>query len=556
MIFKRYLFLIGLIVNLLLLTRCAQVIPLTGGPRDTKPPVLLAALPVDRSTNLPAKNLKIVFRFDEMVTTQNISQKLIINPQLSELPEVTTSGKTMTVAFDQELAPNTTYFLQFGGAVVDIHESNPYKGLTYIFSTGPSIDTAYITGKLTYALSQKPAADVSVMLYKNLDDSAPLKLKPDYITRSDEQGYYFLSAIKPGTYRVMAFGDKNKNQNYDLQETVGFAPAPISIAQDTLNLELSTGKSDKVFIKKKLQAFWGYNKYVLSDTLPNAYIITEKSIDTDKYQYEMRNDTLEVYYRELWDRNFEFVFKNEQTPFDTVSLALPGKARADSSQARGAAKLSVRTLKTSYGAKMDDVILNFSLPVKSLAPEKCFLFEDTVLVKPAFTNERSNLQENLVTTYLPLYERRLLTKLNAQKNYQALFLPGAIETFWGVRNADTLKATFKTFAADERGNLQVKLSLPDTIKTYVLQVLNEKGIVMSEAAGTRAKNTTQLFYNLAPADYTLRLISDKDQNQKFTPASYLKNTQAEEVYFYDKPVKIPAGWDVETEWKLIVEEKK
>lgn len=535
---------------LLLFYRCAQVVPLTGGAKDTTPPELISVMPASGSTNVTAKNTKIIFKFNEMVTVQNISQKLIINPLTSDMPEVIASGKSVIVSFEKELQPNTTYFLQFGNAVVDIHESNPYQNLSYIFSTGPTIDSAYITGKAVYALSLKPARDVSVMLYKNLADSAPITGKPDYSTRTNDQGQYFLSAIKPGRYKVLAFEDKNKNQQYDLSEAIGFVNDPVEIDRDTVNFDLSAAKTDKVFIKKKLQPFWGYNKFVLNDTFPNAYMITEKSIDTDKYAYESRNDTLEVYYKGLYDRKFEFVLKNEQQSFDTISLNLPSKQAVDSSLEKGLKKIIFHAEKSIYGAKHDDVLLNFSVPVKNLDADKCLLISGKDKVKPLFTNERSNEEKNLVTTYLPTYKRRLINALLPQSGYTLMVLPGSAETFWGVLNKDTLRTAFKTFSDEETGSAQVKLALPDSIKAYVLQVLNAKNSVVQEASSANKTGVVHFFYNLPAGDYSLRLIDDKDQDGKFSPASYFKKKPAEKVIFYDKPIKIPAGWDVEVTWLM------
>ncbi len=545
---------VGLLV--LLCYRCAQVIPLTGGARDTKPPALVSVTPADRSTNIPPHKVTIVFKFDELISASGASQKLIINPLIPDVPEIEARGKILTVSFEKDLDPNTTYFLQFGNSVVDIHENNPYPNLSYLFSTGPTIDSANITGKLTHALTKKPMPDVSVMLYRNAADSAPLRTAPDYITRSDADGNYFLSAIKPGKYRVMAVADKNKNRLYDISETVGFLNDKIEITRDTVDLLMSTTESDRVFIKKKLQPFFGYNRYVLNDTFPEVYMITEKSIDDGNYRYETRNDTFEVYYKELYDRKFDMVFKSGKEPFDTVQINIPGKASVDSSLEKGTRKLSVRTGRTAYSTKKDPVVLNFSLPVRSLNVAKCVLKRDTTGEKPVFTQEEANEEGNLVTTFLPVYARRLTNTLVPSSNYTLTILPGAIETFWGTTNRDTLRSMFKTIGVDELGSLQVKLILPSEVKSYVLQVLNEKGNVVKEAISANKNTNTHFFYNLPAGDHTLRLVDDADQSKKFSPASYLKKRQAEDVYFYDKTIKIPAGWDVEAEWKLNLKEKK
>src|ERR1700739_4757077 len=182
------------------------------------------------------------------------------------MPDVSVRGKILTVEFNNELKPNTTYLLQFGNSVIDIHESNPYPNLTYIFSTGATIDTASISGEVDYAFTKKPAADVSIMLYKNLSDTAPLKLKPDYITKTDDKGKYFLSAVKPGIYQAIALADKSKNKIYDAGEAIGFLNEHISINNDTVNFLLSVSDPEKAFVKKKNQVFWGYNRFILNDT--------------------------------------------------------------------------------------------------------------------------------------------------------------------------------------------------------------------------------------------------------------------------------------------------
>lgn len=542
--------LLVLLLLALVLYRCAQVIPLSGGPRDTIPPALLSVSPANKSTNLPTRGLTIVFKFNELIAAKNASQKLIINPQVEEMPEVSTNGKTLTVTFEKELQANTTYLLQFGNSVVDIHEGNPYPNLSYLFSTGPTLDSSYVTGKAVFALSGKPAPDMQVMLYKDLSDSAPMRGRPDYITRTDESGNYFLSAIKPGKYRLVAIADKNKNQQYDLSEAIGFASELVDVQDDTLDLKVSTADAGRLFVKKKLQPFWGYNKYVLSDTFPNAYIISEKALDTDRYEYETRSDTLEVYYRGIYDTRFTFVVKDGKQAFDTVSVQVPGRSEVDTSVARGTRKIGVRTEKSVYGSRHDEVVLSFSVPLEEVLADKCVLLMDSIAGPPRFTSEKANEEGNLVTTFHPLYKKRLASKLEPGHKYTLLILPGAVKTYWGTMNTDTLSVVFKTLPADEVSNLQVKLGLPGGIESYVLQLLNSKEQLVAARSGSRSDTHAVWFYNLAAGDYSLRLIDDEDQDQKFSPASYVNKQQPERVFFYEKKITLPAGWDVDAEWKL------
>jgi len=548
--FRRFFIFILLVSLTFLLFRCAQVVPLTGGAKDTKAPELLSVFPANRSVNIAVKGAKIVFKFNELVSAQNASQKLIINPLTDEMPDLTVNGKTLTVEFIKELLPNTTYFLQFGNSIADIHENNPFPNLNYLFSTGPAIDSAYITGEIVDALSQKPVSDVSVWLYKNLTDSALLTSKPDYLTKTNDKGNYFLSAIKYGTYRAVAVADKNKNLMYDLSETMAFSDSPINVFNDTLNFRLSTAKSEKLYIKKKIQSFWGFNRYVLNDTFPGVYFITEKSIDEDKYNYEVRNDTLEVYYKNIYERNFSFIVKNGTKAFDTVNLDIPSQTKVDSTVDKGTRKIGFRAEKPTYSILHDPLIFNFSLPVKKLNEGFCYLLRDSIKESPVFTSENLNEDNALVTTFLPSYKKRLKNKLLPQKTYTLVCLPKSIETFWGTFNKDTLKTSFKTAGADETGNLTVKAQVPDSTKNYVVQILDEKGVLRAEKAIAGKLKSEINFYNLPAGEYKTRVIFDIDGNGKFSPAMFLKHQQPEKVIYHEKSIKILAGWDIESEWKI------
>jgi hypothetical protein len=565
MIFKRIFIIPILIVVVIICDRCAQIGPLTGGAKDRTPPKLLSVLPKDTSTNVPLKKTTLVFQFDEMVDIKSVQTNMIINPFMEDKPDVRSNGKKMIIHFDEDLQPNTTYQIQFGKSIGDVHENNKFKDLTYIFSTGSTIDSNTISGKVTWAMSTKPAKDVSILFYTNLDDTAATRTKPTYIVKTDSAGGYSIGAVKKGTYQVVAVTDKNNNHLYDGGEAIGFLSKPIAITgNDSANFIMSIPKNNTNFIKKKIQPFWGYNKFVLSDTMPDAYIILvedssknpNRNSDNDKLTYETKTDTLEVYYKGIFDTELKFLLKRNQTIFDTITLEVPKEAKVDSTISKHTKKVNVNTGKRTYGITNDDVFFDFSLPIKSIDLEKCFLIHDSIIEQPLFTIENKNDNNNLVTTYLPSYKKRLLNNLQENKNYTLMFLPNSLVNYWDKMNADTIKPTFKTFAIEDIGTLKITLILPDSMRSYVLQLLRANGSVVAEYSSNAKKENIVTFYNLVAADYSLRLIEDVDQNKKFTPANFNTHTQPETIYFYNKVIKVPAGWDIETDWNMIQSEKK
>ena len=466
----------------------------------------------------------------------------------------------MVLTFDDDLDSNTTYQIQFGKSIGDVHENNKYKNLSYIFSTGPTIDSNTVCGKTNWALSSKPVKDVSIMLYTNLTDTAATRTRPKYVVKTDSAGKYSLSAIKPGIYQVVAITDKNNNWAYDLGESLGFVDAPIMVTgKDTVDFIMSTPKSDKTFIRKKIQPFWGYHKFVLSDTIPEAYIIlledSSKNPERDSYgdriTYETKNDTLEVYYKGIYDTELKFAFKRGQAFFDTVLLEVPSEQKVDSLISKRGKKIGLDVNKKIYGITHDDIAVNFSFPIKDIDLSKCILFRDSVPEKLLLTSENRNETNNLVTTYLPLYKRRLLNKLVESETYTLMFLPNSLTTYWDKMNADTIKTTFKTYTNEDIGTLKIKLTLPDSMHNYVLQLLSESNKVLEEYSSAVKKENVVSFYNLNAGDYSLRLINDLDANKKFTPANFATHAQPETIYLFTKLIKIPAGWDVENEWNVL-----
>ena len=67
------------------------------------------------------------------------------------------------------------------------------------------------------------------------------KHKPVYVTRANKLGRFSIRNLKPGTYKVYAFYDKNKNLKIDSQsESFGTAAMPITLPEfkDSLNINV------------------------------------------------------------------------------------------------------------------------------------------------------------------------------------------------------------------------------------------------------------------------------------------------------------------------------
>jgi Bacterial Ig-like domain len=216
---------------------CANIIPPSGGPRDSIPPVLISAKPVDSAKNFTGN--RIEFTFDEFIDVTNVIENLLVSPTPKEIPNVTFKLKTMTVKLKDTLEPNTTYSLNFGNAIKDYTESNVMKGFTYTFSTGRYIDSLELRGKVVMAETGKVDTTLIVMLHTDKDDSALIRQKPRYIAKLDGKGNFVFKNLPSRTFYIYALKDEGGTRRYfSDKQLFAFADSAINIGPQNKSVTL------------------------------------------------------------------------------------------------------------------------------------------------------------------------------------------------------------------------------------------------------------------------------------------------------------------------------
>lgn len=219
-------------------TRCANIVPPGGGARDTLPPRLVNVTPGDSTLNF--KSQRVVFTFNEFVELDNVIEKLIVSPTLQRTPNITAKLRTITLEVKDSLQPNTTYTFNLGDAVKDVNERNPIQDFQYVVSTGNYLDSLQITGKLLVAETGKVDSNVAVMLYSNMEDSVVSKEKPLYLAKTKGDGTYRFKNLKPGTYRMFAIKEEDRDFQYTQQEEqIAFRDSVIQLTESLDNINLA-----------------------------------------------------------------------------------------------------------------------------------------------------------------------------------------------------------------------------------------------------------------------------------------------------------------------------
>lgn len=151
----------------------------TGGPKDTTAPELKRATPQLNARNVTGN--KVTLEFNEYVEVQDPLQNVFVSPLQKNGIQIERSLNTVIVRFKDTMKPNTTYSINFGDAIRDVHEGNIYRDFTYVFSTGNTIDSLSLSGNVFMAETSLADSTMSVALYRNRPDSAAKTLRPDIV---------------------------------------------------------------------------------------------------------------------------------------------------------------------------------------------------------------------------------------------------------------------------------------------------------------------------------------------------------------------------------------
>jgi hypothetical protein len=217
-------------------TSCANIIPPTGGPRDSLPPVLVTATPKD--STLQFKTNKITLSFDEYVQVDNPTENLVIWPNPKIQPEITSKLRVVSIRLKDTLEPNTTYTINFGRSLKDVNEGNTDSAFHYVFSTGTKLDNNKISGKVTLAQSGSVDSTLIVVLQQNLNDTAIEKLPPRYYTKLDSKGNYSFYNLPADTFNVFALPNDYTKRYDDSTKLFAFLGHPVYLNDTAAKVNL------------------------------------------------------------------------------------------------------------------------------------------------------------------------------------------------------------------------------------------------------------------------------------------------------------------------------
>ena len=262
----QYLILVGIMAGAI---GCASIGNPSGGPRDEQPPRFVKGNPAPGSTNVPVNIGRINIDFDEIVNVKDAFSKVTVSPPSAQIPRVSSQGRRVTVNFQDTLASNTTYTINFGSAIEDNNESNPLENFSYTFSTAATTDSLRIAGIVVSAVDLEPRQTRLVGVFRIPDEVADSVYKPsvtdtlifsrrfDRVTKTDDRGRFSIEGLAPGRYRIYSIDDTNNDFIYNTpteeiaySEEVIVPTSEYAAASDTV-FNNKTGEIDTILTRQR-----------------------------------------------------------------------------------------------------------------------------------------------------------------------------------------------------------------------------------------------------------------------------------------------------------------
>src|SRR5262245_5247165 len=200
------------VLSALSVLSCATIQEPPGGPPDLTPPQLVEVTP-DSGAIVPGLRDAAVFQFNEIIAERpgaSLDQMVLLSPRPKRL-DVSWRRSSFTVKPRDGWKEGVVYRLTLLPGITDLRSNKLNKGKTLVFSTGASIPSTTIEGRVM-DWEAGAAAIRAVVEAARVPDSLV------YWDVADSVGKFSMAAVPPGKYVLYATVDKNNNRKRDSNE--------------------------------------------------------------------------------------------------------------------------------------------------------------------------------------------------------------------------------------------------------------------------------------------------------------------------------------------------
>lgn len=588
---KRYIY-AGLpvyagLLLLLILYSCASIGNPNGGPYDEAPPKFVSSTPAPNQLNYKGKKIEILF--DELIQLEKPSENVIITPPQRQMPVIRAIGKKAVVELKDTLQENTTYTLDFTNSIVDNNEKNVFENFSFAFSTGDVIDSLEMSGILLNAANLEPMPGITIGLHSNLEDSAFVKEAFTRTSRTNERGRFTIRNIAPGSYRIYALNDVNRDYMFDQPgEDIAFLDSVFvpsfeganrmdTIWQDTLTVDTIKIVEYTRFTPDDLQLFLFKEKFARQymsrperteahlftlkfnaplDTVPLPAPINFRPEDENWYLVQTADEMQTVNYwitdPTVWEQDTLLLgltyprsdsLNIWQPQTDTLQLTMRRRPveRRSSRKKNEPEPVNFLEMNINGSSSMniyDTLFVSFPEPVLEVTKDMFFLNQkaDTLWVPVDFEFDQDPVNPLRYIIHRPWkYTEEYLLEVDSAVIY-------SVYDRWN----DTYSGQIKFKGEEEYGHLYININ--DVEPPAFVELLGANDEPLRQAT---MKDGGVLFMNLKPGKYYARLIQDENENGVWDTGNYAEKRQPEKVWYYPGLFDVMANWQLEETWNAL-----
>ena len=590
----------------LLAPACASIGRPEGGARDTEPPVFVSARPAPGATGVKSTRLSILF--DENIQLDDAFNKVIVSPVQSTPPSVSANGRRLSVELRDTLVTPATYTIDFGDAIKDLNEGNVLDGFAIDFSTGSAIDSLRISGMVLAAENLEPAQGMLVGVYRadSVADSTIRTLPFERVARTNQLGQFTVRGLAPGTYRIYAVNDINRDYHWDRSEDIAFYDIDIRPSvedievTDTLRSSLGT---DSVvthpglrYLPNDILLTWFNESYraqylkdyarptrrtitlgfgASCDSLPRLTIVNDTTAAsrrliprdgwnmlqvnpgrdsltywlTDSAVYSTDSLRLAVSYQKP-DSLERLVWTTDTLRFFFKYPQLKEKKAdeqpADSIAADSAAAAVPLTFLSVRAISGTTQELHHPLRIEFDQPLAAF---DTAAIRMSVYEDTLLVPvqaPRLLPDSLDMLRRVLAFDWTPGAKYSLTIDSAAVTGIYGDHNKP-FKHEFTVKPEEEYSAVHFTIQGLAPGEKAVVQLLGNSDTPLYTAPV--GPDGRAMLLHLAPSTYYARLFLDRNANGRWD-TGILDSIQPEEVYYFPKPLKLKKNWDVAQDWNI------
>ncbi len=538
--------------------------PPSGGDKDTIPPVITNIWPLPGTVNVPTHNTQITITFNEYVTVKD-PKGIFLSPPLEKTPKYKIRGKSVIVYFESDLEENTTYTLDLTNAIADNNENNIYQGYTLMFSTGSTIDSMAVTGVVRDCNTLQPISGATVMLYKDLSDSAVFKHRPDAAVKTDDWGFFAIRNIADTLYRLYAIKDEGSNNIYDPDnDRIAFCDSiirPVMIAsddlpelkkydmKDTLNCMKRNAEYELVMFREKPSKQLIVNKvrtkprvayitFMASDAKIDSMWVRGIPANRLITQFNIQRDSLEIWINDrkrMPDTLHLFV---DYLKTDTLGVLAPftEHVRLAMEKTGGKSKSSRRDIKhedttcvmkvtaeaETVEQKGFEIVFDYPIINEN--------FDSLSLISVNPRQQESKIKFTIERDTLNLRRYTLMPEGKLMSGYEyKLKVP--YRKFRDINGFYNDSTEVKVSLPKDDKLSTLTLNLSNVNNKYIVDLLNDKRDKVLRSYIVE-KDSKLDFPYLKAGKYSIRITEDKNRNGMVDTGNVLEHKQPEKVIFY------------------------